>query len=115
MDRFGDLIPPGNYRFQGRAIPPGFVMGEPDAQQLPPLPPGSCLMVRCKAHQGLPPLPPGYRLLTDAEVGIEDGPEKKFTIASMLRWSPFRCLLDPRPQTVHGRNRLAVLVAHISR
>jgi hypothetical protein len=29
MDRFGDLIPPGNYRFQGRAIPPGFVMGEP--------------------------------------------------------------------------------------
>jgi hypothetical protein len=43
MDRFGDLIPPGNYRFQGRAIPPGFVMGERDAQQLPPLPPGFVL------------------------------------------------------------------------
>jgi hypothetical protein len=67
MDRqgyFDDLIPPGNGRFQGRAIPPGFVMGD----------------------RQLPPLPEGYRLLTDAEVGIEEvGIEKKFTLDDTCR------------------------------
>jgi hypothetical protein len=67
--------PPGNYRFQGRAIPPGFVMGERDAQQLPPLPPGFVLEGSPQgASPGLPPL--GPRVLLEAALCRKKAPRE---------------------------------------